>query len=118
MRQRNSASARAEESAATEMATFRIARPLQRLQYLHQLAMHEFVAADDVASGQCVVVAVDAGDDAAGFAHHDLAGRDVPGAQVALPIAVEAARGDEGHVERGGAEAAEAGNLVLQRADL
>src|SRR3981081_55974 len=36
----------------------------------------------------------------------------VPRPQVALPIAVEAARGDESHVERGGAEPAQARHLV------
>src|SRR5271170_6788510 len=40
-------------------------------------------------------------------------GRHVPGLQVALPIAVEAADRDKGHVERGGAEAAQAGHAVL-----
>ncbi len=90
----------------------------QRLQDLHQFGVHELVAADDMAGGQRVVVTADAGDEAAGFAHHDLAGRDVPGLQIALPVAVEAADGDEGHVERGGAEATEARDLVLQFADL
>ena len=85
----------------------------QRLQNLHQLAVDELIAADHIAGLQRIVVAVDARDDAAGFADHDLAGRHVPWLQIAFPIAVEAAGGDEGHVERGGAEPAQARHLVL-----
>src|SRR6185312_1124343 len=54
----------------------------------------------------------------AGLAHQDLAGRHVPGREVALPKTVKPAGGDEGYVERGRAEAAEAGDLVLQRGHL
>ena len=41
------------------------------------------------------------------------AGRHVPRLQIALPIAVEAAGGDKGHVERGRAEPAKPGDPVL-----
>src|SRR4030088_2094035 len=85
----------------------------QRLQNLHQLAMDEFIAADHVAGLERVVIALDAGDGAAGLAHDDLAGREIPGLQVAFPIAVEAAGRDVGEVERGGAEAAQPCDLVL-----
>src|ERR1700736_2915185 len=79
----------------------------QRLQDLHQLGMDEFIAADHVAGLERVVVALNAADDAAGFAHDDLSGRHVPWLQVAFPIAVEAARRDESHIERGRAEPAQ-----------
>src|SRR5260370_38834026 len=79
----------------------------QRLQNLHQLGMDEFIAADHVAGLERVVVALNAADDAAGFAHDDLSGRHVPWLQVAFPIAVEAARRDESHIERGRAEPAQ-----------
>ena len=50
----------------------------QRLQNLHQLGVHIFIAADHMAGLERVVVAFDAGDDAAGFADDDLSGRHVP----------------------------------------
>src|SRR5581483_1782285 len=53
-----------------------------------------------------------------GLAHQDQAGGDVPGRQVALPIAVEASGRDPGEIERGGAEAAQSRHLVLQHGDL
>ena len=56
-----------------------------------------------------LVLAVGVADEAAGLAQDDDAGGEVPGAQVALPEAVEAAGGDPGEVERGGAGAADAG---------
>src|SRR5256885_749160 len=44
--------------------------------------MHKLVAADDMAGLQRIVMARHAGDEAAGLAHDDLAGRDVPGLQI------------------------------------
>ena len=44
----------------------------QRLQNLHQLGVNEFIAADQVAGLERIVVALDAADGAAGFAHDDL----------------------------------------------
>src|ERR1700743_1662288 len=85
----------------------------QRPDDLHQLGMNIFVAAYHIAGLQRIALAVDAAYDAAGFAHQDGAGRHVPGLQIALPIPVEASRGDERHVERGGAEPAQAGDPVL-----
>src|SRR6266702_196735 len=61
---------------------------------------------------------VDVANRPARLAHHDQAGGDVPGLEVAFPIAIEAAGGDEGEVEGGGAEAAEAGDAVLDRGHL
>ncbi len=85
----------------------------ERFQNLHRLGVHELVAADDIARGERVVMAFDARHDTAGLAYHGLPGRDVPGLQVAFPIAVEPPCGDEGHVEGGGAKAAQACDLVL-----
>src|ERR1700688_5190522 len=61
----------------------------QRLQNLHQFGVDVFIAADHVAGLERVVVAIDAADDAAGFAHDDLPCRHVPWLQIAFPIAVE-----------------------------
>ncbi len=85
------------------------------LSMLHQLPVHVLIPAQHVPGLQRVVLALDVRNGPAGFAHHDLPGGDVPGLQVAFPVAVEAAGGDEGEVEGGGAEAAEAGDLVLHR---
>src|SRR5215831_14028150 len=82
-------------------------RRLQRPQDLDQLAVNELVATHDIARCERVVIALDAGDGATGFAHYDLAGRNVPRLQIALPVAVEASGGDKGEIERGGAETAE-----------
>src|ERR1700675_3589208 len=99
---------------ASAMTTAKPPSLPQWLEYLQQLAMHEFIAADQMPGLQRVVIAGHARDHAACFADHDLAGCHVPGLQIAFPVAVEAAGGDEGHVEGGGAEAAEACNLVLE----
>ena len=56
--------------------------------------MDELVAADHVAGLERVVVALDAADDAAGFAHDDLPGRHVPRLQIALPVTIETAGRD------------------------
>src|SRR5262249_11814235 len=97
-----------------------LARTLLRrcLQYLQQLVMDIFVAADDVSGGERIVTALDARYRTAGLAHQDLSGGDVPGRQVTLPGAVQAACGHEGEIERGGAEAAQARHLVLDRRHL
>src|ERR1700716_3087081 len=85
----------------------------QRLQDLHQFGMNEFIAADHIAGLEGGVFAPNAARGAAGFAHDDLSGRHVPWLQVAFPIAVEAARRDESHVERGRAEPAQTRYLGL-----
>ena len=41
-------------------------------------------------------------------------GGDVPRRQIALPVGIEPAGGDKGEVERGGAEAAQAGEMLLR----
>src|SRR6266481_6107967 len=90
----------------------------QRFQNLHQLGMHVFIAADHAAGLERVVVARDAAEDAAGLANDDLPCSQVPRLQVAFPIAVEAAGGDESHVERGRAEPAQARYSRLNFAQL
>ena len=65
--------------------------------------------------GEHGVAAVEVGDEAAGLAHQQDAGRDVPRREVALPIAVEPAGRDQGEIERRRAEAAQPGDLVLDR---
>src|SRR5947207_5011862 len=87
----------------SRMMTAKLPSLPQRLQNLHQLGVHELVAADHMPRLQRVVVTLDAGDDAAGFAHDDLTRRPVPGLQVALPVAIEASGRDKSHIQRGGA---------------
>ena len=65
-----------------------------------------------------VVAAVEIGDEAAGLAHQEEAGGDVPRREVALPIGVEAAGRDPGEIERRRAEAAQARDLRLHRGNL
>src|SRR5213083_1151933 len=50
----------------------------QRLENLQQFGVDEFIAADHVTASERVVIALDAADDTAGFAHDDLSGRHVP----------------------------------------
>src|SRR5258705_12058421 len=76
----------------------------QRLQNLHQLGVDEFIAADQVAGFERIVVALDSADGAARFPPGDFSGRPIPWRQVALPIALEAARRDGSHIQRGPAE--------------
>src|ERR1700759_5421832 len=91
----------------------RLSLPLG-LENLHELAVDIVIAADDMAGLQGIIIALNAGDDAAGFADHELPGGDVPRLQIALPVAVEPAGGDEGHVERRGAEPAQARDAFLK----
>ena len=56
--------------------------------------------------------------EAAGFAHQEHAGGEVPRRKVALPIGVEAAGGDPGEIERRRAEAAQPGEVLLRGGDL
>src|SRR4051794_23475337 len=78
-----------------------------------QFALYRLVAGNDMLLGEHGVGAVDIGDEAAGLAQDDDAGRDVPRRDIALPIAVEPSGRDEGHVERRGAESPQPRNLVL-----
>ena len=59
-------------------------------------------------------MAVAIGDKAAGLAHDKQARRDIPRRQIALPVAIEPAGGDPGEIERGGAVAAQAGEILLR----
>src|SRR5258705_12809775 len=63
----------------------------QRLQNLHQLGVNEFIAADQGAGFERILVALDAADGAPGFAPDDLSGPHIPWPQASPPIAVEAA---------------------------
>ena len=64
------------------------------------------------------VAAVEVADKAAGFAHQKNARGHVPRRQIALPIGVETAGRDIGKVERGGAEAAQPGEMPLRGENL
>ena len=66
---------------------------------------------DEVAVAEVPGCAVDAGEEAAGFVDEEGAGGDVPGLEVILPVGVEAASGEVGEVEGGGAGAADAADL-------
>src|SRR6185295_18186329 len=61
----------------------------------------------DVAAGEGAFPAVEIGDDAAGLAHQQRAGADVPGRQAELEESVVDAGGRIGQVEGGGAAAAD-----------
>ncbi len=78
-----------------------------------QLSVQMRVAGNDVAGLPRVAVA-NVGGIAAGLADQQHAGSDVPGLDPKLPVTVEAAVGDPGEVQRGGAEAADAGDLRHQ----
>ena len=88
------------------------------LEQPQQFAVHGVVAGGDVALVRHGVAAVEIGDEAAGLAHQDHAGGHVPRRQIALPIGIEPAGGDPGEVERGGAEAAQPGEMLLRRGNL
>ena len=63
------------------------------------------------------VAAAKIGDEAARLADQQDAGGDVPEVEILLPEAVEAAGGDPGEIERGRAEAADAGDFRRDRAE-
>ncbi len=87
------------------------------LEKLQQFAVHGVVAGDDLALGENGVVAVEIGDEAAGFAHQDNARGHVPRRQVALPISIEPSGRDPGEIESGGAVTAQAGEMLLRGGD-
>ena len=70
-----------------------------------------------LALGEHGVTAVEVADKTAGLAHQKNPGGHVPGRQIALPEGVEAAGGDPGEIERGGAETAQAGEMILRGGD-
>ena len=75
------------------------------------------VGGEDLAVGEAGIAAAEIGDEAARLAHQHDAGGDVPELEVLLPEAVEAAGGDPGEIERGRAEAADAGDLGRDRVE-
>ena len=85
---------------------------------LQQFAVHGVVAGGNVAGRDRRFAAVEIGDEAAGLAHQQHAGRHVPRRKVALPVRIEAAGRDPGEVERGCAEAAQPRVRLLGRGDL
>ena len=60
----------------------------------------EAVGGEDLAAVEGELAAVEVGDAAAGFLEQQIAGGGVPGIEAELPVAVEAAAGDVGQVER------------------
>src|SRR5262245_46546939 len=78
-----------------------------------KLAMNCLIADDDMTFAEDVLAAVEVRGEAASLAYHENTGRHVPGTKVALPKAIEAASGDPGEIEGGGAEATQARDLVL-----
>ena len=75
------------------------------------------VGGEDLAVGEPGVAAAEIGDEAARLADQHDAGGDVPELEVLLPEAVEAARRDPGEIERGRAEAADAGDFGRDRVE-
>src|SRR3954470_3068372 len=78
-----------------------------------QFALYRLVAGNDMLLGEHRVGAVDIGHETAGLAQDDDAGRDIPGRDIPLPIAVESPGRDEGHVERRGAEPPQPRNMAF-----
>src|SRR3977135_1338110 len=78
-----------------------------------ELAMHGVVSGQNLPMGENVIAAVDVGYETAGFAHHDDSRRRVPRRKIALPISVESPGRNPGEVERGGPEAAQPRDLLL-----
>src|SRR4051812_342357 len=66
----------------------------------HELALNHLVAGDHVTGHIRRFAALEISAIAAGFAHDDEAGRDIPGPEIALPIGVKAPRRHPGEVER------------------
>ena len=89
-----------------------------RQQQFPQCVVHFRRAGDDVAALEVVAVAVKFADQAAGFAHEQRAGSDVPGVQTEFPEAVVAAGREPGQVERRGARAPHAGGLLSTLASI
>src|SRR5919112_2064421 len=80
--------------------------PVRLAQETEEFAVQDLVAARDGARRERVDAAVDVGDIAAGLAHEQDSGRQIPGVERAFPVDVGAAAGHVGEVEGGGAEAA------------
>src|SRR6476619_5067475 len=82
-----------------------VARDLGGLKLLQQLALDGLVAGDYASGLQHAILALGVADETASLAEDDDAGGEIPGAQVPLPEAVEAAGGDPGKIECRGAGA-------------
>ena len=80
--------------------------------------MHGVVAGGDLPLGQDGVFAVAIADEAAGFAHQNHPGGEIPRRQIALPIGVEPAGGDPGEIERRRAITAQSGEVLLRGGNL
>src|ERR1700733_2549501 len=89
-----------------------------RLEQAQQFAVHGVVAGGDLPLGQDGVFAVAVADEAAGFAHQNYPGGDIPRRQVALPIGIEPAGGDPGEIEGRRAVTAQTGETLLRGCDL
>ena len=89
-----------------------------RLEQAQQLAVHGVVAGDDLSLGQDGVFAVAIADEAAGFAHQNHPGGEIPRRQIALPIGIEPSGGDPGEIERRRAVTAQTGKVLLRGGDL
>ncbi len=75
--------------------------------------MHRRIAGDDRGRGERRLRTLERGHYAAGLADEQGAGGEVPGHEDQLPERVEAAAGDVGEVERGGAGAADMAEAVV-----
>src|SRR5690606_34239491 len=89
-----------------------------RLQPIQQQRVQIEVRGADRARAQDVFATLDVGDLAARLGDQEQAGRQVPGLEVPLPIAVETASGDEGQVQRRRAEAADSGDALADLVQL
>lgn len=80
--------------------------------------MHEAVRRDEGADTKVHVATAEVGARAPGFEHAERPRGDVPGAELALPVAVIRAVGDEAQIERRGAAPPHAAALHGERAEL
>src|SRR5688572_21765386 len=83
-----------------------------------QLGVERAVRRDDLLAAAPAAPAAPVRHAPAGFAHDQPAGRHVPGLQLVLPVAVEAAGGDVAEVERGAAVAAQLARGLQHRPEL
>jgi len=77
----------------------------------HQCGKNLWAAGHNIAGFQIILAAPQVGNQASGLAHQQHARSEVPFGEAQLPETVETARGDVCQVERGGARAANAGDV-------
>src|SRR5262245_55176504 len=82
-----------------------------------KLTMNRLITDDNMTFAEHILAPLKVGGEAACLAHHENAGRHVPGRKVALPKAVEPAGGDPGEIEGGGSETTQARDLLLNRGE-